>query len=285
MKQRIYLHHFHSPSKTAREAFFYIESIGHYWCDKSFFEDSYYKNNYYIVYVVSGKGYLHYRQHEKTLIVPGQLFFINLSEPHKFYPHKKEPFEIQWIYTGGKALDWYYQIITGKTRFLFNLADKSEIPGLIEEVFNLYADKDPYFEMKTSCLISKLLTELYIESMNGIKTRQDQNSEYPDPVKTVIDFIEQNYFRKISLDELASITYLSPYYLLRLFKKHTGYTPGEYTNRYRLDFGKKLLLKPDLTIEQIALNLGFNTHSYFSKIFKKSSGFTPEQFRKIYRRE
>lgn len=283
MKQRTYLHHFHSPGKIARDALFYIESVGHYQCDKSFFEDSYYKQNYYIIYVLSGKGYI-YCQNENVTVTPGQLAFINLSEPYKYHPHKKDPWEIIWIYFGGKDADWYYQMITGKSKLIFTLPDNTVIPGYLNDIFNLYSQNDPFIEIKTSNIITNLLTELYIESMKGNNAAKNLNFEYPNPVKSVIDFIEQNYFRKISLEELSSITFLSPYYLLRLFKKYTGYTPGEYINKYRLDFSKKLLLEKELTIEQIALNLGFNTHSYFSKIFKKSSGLTPEQFRRNYTR-
>ena len=283
MKQRTYLHHFYSPSKIAREALFYIESIGHYWCDKSFFEDNYYKQNYYLIYVVSGKGYV-YNQNEKIPVLPGQLVFINLSEPYKYHPHKKDPWEILWIYFGGKDTDWYYQMITGRSKLIFNLAANSRIPGLLNDIYILYEQKDPFIEIKTSCIITNLMTEFYIESMKENRSAKSLDFEYPNPVKILIDFIEQNYFRKITLEELSSITFLSPYYLLRLFKKYTGYTPGEYINKYRLDFSKKLLLEPELTIEQIAFNLGFNTHSYFSKMFKKSTGLTPGQFRENYMR-
>lgn len=283
MKQRTYLHHFYSPSKIARDSFFYVESLGHYQCDKSFFEDSYYKHNYYIIYVVSGKGYV-YNQNEKITITPGQLVFMNLNDPYKYLAHKKDPWEILWVHFGGKETDLYYQMITGKRRFIFNLTDFSRIPGSLNDLYNLYEQKDPFLEIKTSCVITNLLTELYIESMKENMGVKKLDYEYPDPVKTIINFIEQNYFREITLEELSSITFLSTYYLIRLFKKYTGYTPGEYINKFRLDFSKKLLLEPELTIEQIALNLGFNTHSYFSKMFKKSTKLTPEQFRKNYMR-
>ncbi|MEA4889140.1 MAG: AraC family transcriptional regulator [Clostridiaceae bacterium] len=283
MEQRTYLHHFLSPSKMAKDALFYIESVGHYQCDKSFYEDSYYQQNYYLIYVISGKGYI-CSQNEKITVLPGQLAFIHLSEPYKYYPHKKDPWEILWIYFGGKDADWFYQLITGKSKVIFTLSATSRIPCLLKDIYNLNSDKDSFFEIRTSNLINTLLTDLYIESKKENSNTKTLPFEYPNPVNTVINFIEQNYFRKITLDELSSITYLSTYYLLRLFKKYTGYTPGEYINKYRLDFSKKLLLEPELTIKQIALNLGFNTHSYFSKLFRQSTGLSPEQFRNSHMR-
>ena len=281
MEQRTYQHFFNSPSKTTKDNLFFIESTGHYWCDKSFFEDSYYKQNYYLIYVLSGKGYI-YRQKERVLVTPGQLLFVNLIEPYKYHSHKKDPWEFLWVLFGGKNTDWYFQSISEKNPFIHNVKEGSLIPELMENVFNLFNMKNPFTEVKSSKLITDLLTELYIESKSQPGINIDRELIFPDPVNIVINYIEQNYFRKIPLIELSSITFLSQYYLLRLFKKFTGYTPGEYINNYRLDYSKKLLLEPELTIEQIALNVGFYTHSYFSKMFKRSTGITPEQFRKQY---
>lgn len=283
MKQRTYLHNFYSPSKTAKDSMFYIESAGHYWCDKSFFEDSYYKQNYYMIYVVSGKGYV-YNHDEPILVTPGQLAFINLSEPYKLHSHKKEPWEFLWMIFGGKDADWFYTLITGRNKQIFTLPAAADIPGYLLEINRLYENKDAFVEMRTHGLVTNILTSLYVESKKEMNIKQDREFELPNPVKTVMSYVEQNYFRKIALDELAAATFLNPYYLLKLFKKYTGYTPGEYINKFRIDYSKQLLLKPEMTVEQIALFLGFNTHSYFSKIFKKATGLTPQQFRKIYDR-
>jgi len=282
MEPRTYKHFFYSPSNTAKENLFYIESVGHYWCDKSFFENSYYTQNYYLIYSVSGRGYYVHNTNEKIVIKPGQLLFINLSLPYKYYSCKKKPWEFLWMYFGGKDADWYYQTITNKNKAIFNLNKDSKIPDLINTIFNLYEKKDPYVEIKTSSIITNILAELYIESMKGSSVQAKDESDYPDPVKTIIDFIQTNYFRRITLEELSSIIFLDKYYLLRLFKKHTGYTPIEYINKYRLDFSKKLLLEQELSIEQIALNVGFYSQSYFSKQFKASIGLTPKQFRDMY---
>jgi AraC-like DNA-binding protein len=281
MKQRTYNHFFNSPSKLTRDNLFYIESIGHYWCDKSFFEDSYYRQNYYLIYIISGKGYI-YSQKERVLVTSGQLLFINLNEPYKFYSHKKDPWEILWILFGGCNTDWFYQSISNKSPIIHNIKSTSIIPELLEAIFDLFDKKDIFVDVKSSRLLTDILTEFYIESKSQYNSSRNMDLIYPNPVATIISYVEQNYFRKISLNELSSITFLSQYYLLRLFKKHTGNTPGEYINNYRLNLGKKLLLEPELNIEQIALSVGFYTHSYFSKMFKKSTGVTPEQFRKQY---
>ena len=283
MKQRTYLHYFNSPSKIAKESLLYVESTGHYQCDKSFYEDSYYKKNYYIIYVVSGLGYIQ-SNGEKVTAGPGHLMFLNLHEPYKYYSDKKDPWELLWILFGGKDADWYYNTITGCNKNVINLTENITIQKQMKDIYELYGTKDPFIEFKTHSLLTSLLIELYTECMKNTGVKNDGAYEFPNPVKAVMDHVEQNYFRKITLEELATITYLNPFYLLKLFKKHTGFTPGEYITRFKIDYSKQLLTKPEMTIEQIALFLGFNTHSYFSKIFHKSTGLTPVQFRKIYLR-
>lgn len=282
--QRVYKHFFNSPSKLAKENLFYIESVGHYWCDKSFFEDSYYTKNYYIIYIVSGYGYV-CSDNEKQQVGPNQLIFLDLSKPYKYYAQKNKPWEFIWILFGGKDAQWYYEAINNKLKTVFSLDDKTQIAELLAKIYDLYEKKDPFLEIRSSNYINCMLTELYIESLKGTDSAANEEIEYPNVVKVVMDFIEQNYFRKISLAELSTVTYLSPYHLLRQFKKFTGYTPLEYTNKYRLDLSKMLLIEPELTIEQIALSVGFYTHSYFSKLFKKSTGLTPEKFRALYMRK
>lgn len=279
--QRTYNHFFNSPSKVSRENLFYIESVGHYWCDNSFFEDSYYSKNYYIIYVVSGNGYV-CTENNKYLVGDNQAVFLDLSKPYKYYSYKKNPWEFLWILFDGKDSEWYYKTICNKNQSVFSLDTHSLIPEYLKKIYDCCEKKDPFAEIRTSNYIDCILTELYIESIKGTGSKTTEEIGYPNTVKIVMDFIEQNYFRKITLEELSAITYLSPYHLLRQYKKYTGYTPLEYTNKHRLDLSKKLLLEPELTLEQIALSVGFCSHSYFGKIFKTNTGLTPEKFRELY---
>ena len=124
----------------------------------------------------------------------------------------------------------------------------------------------------------QLFADLYTLSRSS-RSKYIEPHSYPNSFKQVKDYIEVNYFRKLTLQELAEIAFVSPYHLLREFKKYTGFTPLDYTNNYRLSLAKHMLAASDLTIEQIALNTGFCSHSYFSKCFKDDVGITPDRFR------
>jgi YesN/AraC family two-component response regulator len=66
-----------------------------------------------------------------------------------------------------------------------------------------------------------------------------------------------------------------------LFKEQVGLTFSEYLTRKRLQIAKNRLLTTDLQIEEIALEVGYQTAKYFIKIFKDYEGITPSKFRKV----
>lgn len=92
-------------------------------------------------------------------------------------------------------------------------------------------------------------------------------------------FIEQNFFRKITLQEIAQSANISKSEALRCFQKIVNMTPIQYVNEYRLYRAKKLLLETNKTIMEISIMTGFESASYFNRLFKKIYKMTPKEMR------
>lgn len=103
---------------------------------------------------------------------------------------------------------------------------------------------------------------------------------YQHRINKVIDFINTNLNRSISLSELASVSCFSPYHFHRIFTAVTGETVNDYTLRIRLEKAMNLLKFTVLPIETIAFQCGFSAPSAFSRSFKKYLETSPSQFRK-----
>lgn len=104
----------------------------------------------------------------------------------------------------------------------------------------------------------------------------------PDPIESVIRYIEENYTSAITLDELANIANFSKYHLCRKFKDvmHMGII--NYILMLRIDKAKELLLESDCGyIFEIAEKVGFNDTSYFNRTFKRITGYTPNEFQRM----
>jgi len=87
------------------------------------------------------------------------------------------------------------------------------------------------------------------------------------------------YRFNITPGKICEELYLNNAYVSRLFKKETGMTIGEYINKTRIEYAKKLLEGTNVPIGSIALNVGFKDANYFSRVFKRYEGMSPETYR------
>jgi AraC-like DNA-binding protein len=98
----------------------------------------------------------------------------------------------------------------------------------------------------------------------------------------VYDYILDNFKRDISLDEVASIAYLSPSAFCRYFKKFTRKTLSEFLIDLRIGYACKLLQNNNLGISQVSMDAGFNNVSYFNRKFKAVKGQTPMEYQRRF---
>lgn len=93
-------------------------------------------------------------------------------------------------------------------------------------------------------------------------------------VKKVKDCLESRYAENLTLEELARVASLSPFYLVRVFRKEVGLPPHAYQTRVRLNRATALLAR-GASIGEAALNSGFFDQSHFTNHFRKVFGYTP----------
>ena len=94
-----------------------------------------------------------------------------------------------------------------------------------------------------------------------------------------IDYIHTHLDRELSLEQMAAVIHVSPTYFASLFKHATGISPHQYVIRQRVKRAKSLLLKTNLAIADIALQVGFSSQSHLTQQFKRFTGMTPKQVR------
>lgn len=101
-----------------------------------------------------------------------------------------------------------------------------------------------------------------------------------DQLKPVLEYVEANFNRPLSLMQLADVIGMNPKYFCRFFSQITGQTPMNYVNSYRIEQAAHMLCGSDMTVTEVGLECGFSDTSHFVKTFKKYKGITPKQFRK-----
>jgi AraC-like DNA-binding protein len=106
-----------------------------------------------------------------------------------------------------------------------------------------------------------------------------QTKRTTDATHKVIDYMEKNLSKKITLDELAKVSNFEKSYFVRFFKKETGTTPFKMLSEMRLERASDLVVSTDIKIYDIAESLGYNTLSFFISEYKKRFGLTPSAHR------
>jgi two-component system, response regulator YesN len=108
----------------------------------------------------------------------------------------------------------------------------------------------------------------------------NNESDYSEKIQQAILYIKQHYKEDVSLDCLAQQINLNPCYLSNIFKKDVGMTFLQYLQKTRLDRACTLLKSsPNLSIETISSQVGYQTPTYFFKIFREQFGISPSQWR------
>jgi two-component system response regulator YesN len=111
-----------------------------------------------------------------------------------------------------------------------------------------------------------------------VKDNEQQNNTL---INTVLNYIQNNYQKDISLEELASKVYLTPSYLSHIFRKQTGGTIMQFIKQCRMDKAKKLLVTTNMKIVDISESIGYANCSYFCHNFSVNFGMSPEKYRQI----
>lgn len=93
------------------------------------------------------------------------------------------------------------------------------------------------------------------------------------------EHVENHYQENITLESMAALVFMNPYYFSSFFKKHTGQNFKQYVTEVRMKQAVRLLLQTDLMVYEIAERVGYNNARQFSDMFKKMYGKLPQEYK------
>jgi AraC-like DNA-binding protein len=133
------------------------------------------------------------------------------------------------------------------------------------------------------------LLEILSELSNSEETELLHNRPYDNQISdknqkrisAIFAHIDNNYQRKIELQEVADLSHMTKEAFCRYFKKRTMYTFTEFLNRYRISQSKRDLMTGK-SVSDVCYGSGFESLSYFNRIFKGITNENPREFRKKY---
>lgn len=150
----------------------------------------------------------------------------------------------------------------------------------MNEAYEEYISKDVCYILPVRAHIY-LLTSAILRYYAGQRGELDRMI-YHNVIRlrSVIEYITENYGEKIYIETLSDMVALSPDYFTKMFKDSIGKTPIDYINGVRVNHSLRLLTMTDTPINEIAEQLGFSNPNYFHKIFKSYMSTSPLAYRK-----
>lgn len=117
------------------------------------------------------------------------------------------------------------------------------------------------------------------KNQKGLQNVSGGNRYLERYIDRIMEFIDKNYMREISLNVLSEQMNLTPNYLCRLFRSCTGMKLTDYINRVRIEGAKKLLTTTDMKVYEVAESVGFSSASYFCTVFKNMTGVKVSEYK------
>lgn len=237
-------------------------------------------HDYYVIgFIERGKRYLQCRERE-YVIQPGDILLFNPGDSHTCQQISEEPLDYRCLNIQPEIMKKASADIAGKDclpTFTENVLFQNDLAASLRELHQRIMQKETDFKKEELYLF--LLEQLITEYSD---TAPVGNEKEPSlKLKTICDYIEQNYADTITLDQLSGLTGMNKYHLLHSFTKQKGISPYSYLETVRINHAKKLLEQGEKPAD-VAFLTGFSDQSHFTNFFKKLIGLTPKQYSMIF---
>lgn len=144
-----------------------------------------------------------------------------------------------------------------------------------------FLDRDDYLQTVLAASSYEELKNWFIrkigESTRNVSTKADEKANHI--ISKAKAFIDRNFNRELTLEEVSREVHVSPYYFSKLFKEQSGENYINYLTMRRIETAKQLLRDGRLNVKSICNEVGYNDPNYFSRLFKRFEGMTPTEYR------
>jgi|UPI00065FA17C transcriptional regulator, AraC family len=234
-----------------------------------------------LFYVVDGKGEFNI-QGQRFPVKPNDFVIINPQVEHTELSSPDEPLEYIVLGINGLSFSNLTPVSEGGHPFsFFNLRDEQKdilryLNAMVQEATSQSMSYELVCHNLLEILLIKILRHQHFDLEVGKQSKATKDISF------IKHYLETYYHESIQLEDLASMTHLSRFYISHSFKKEIGMSPMEYLIDIRIKESKILLRTTNYSISQVADIVGFTTPTYFSKQFRKSTGISPTDYREQY---
>jgi len=249
-----------------------------------FGNDEYNKNlkfdtsaEYKIFYLESGNAIFQVENKNKYCLSSGDVMLLLPYEKHKLSGKVSRFYEI--FFDGASISEQIYDDVlkcfSEYKKFNFS-SIKNVISHICERISNEMEEEKSYRDI----VCDSLLNRLFVEILRTVEDDTNTIKSDEQAIMNVVEFIDKNYNKKITVEEMMKVACMGYSSFQQKFKKYIGMTPNDYLNKTRISISIKFLINHSLTTEDVAKMVGMKSASYYCSQFKKYMKVTPRQYGK-----
>lgn len=267
----------YTPSVFAKENLTYLQEVGELKSLKTHTAGRKNLSSYLFFIVKSGRGTVKYGNVEYEMSA-GDCVFINCINKYE-HTSSSDLWTLKWVHFYGTNMDAIYEKYKERGgKVVFSVPNPSVIFGLLDDIQSI-ADSDSYLrDMEIHEKLSSLLLNIMKESWH--EKEVDMTSEKRKDLRQIREYLEENFDKKIQLDDIAEKYNISKYYLSHIFNEQYGTSVNNYLISLRITKAKQFLRFTNMTTTEVANRLGYEDVNYFIRLFKKIENVTPGEYRK-----
>ncbi|GMA97372.1 AraC family transcriptional regulator [Pelosinus sp. IPA-1] len=210
-------------------------------------------------------------------VSPRTIVFIPPDLVHSCNPEQKEQWKYNMLFINAA---WIDSFMNSEAKDLYqypvvkNISDPEIFSMTNKMIENLVQNASPLEkEESIIAIFEKIVSQIDPVDKGRCK------KELPK-LQIIKEYLQSNFFDKITLDLLEKVSGINKFHIIRLFKEEFGIPPHMYQTLLRINYAKKQLRK-QRQITDVALEAGFYDQSHFSKVFKSHMGITPDRYEKL----
>jgi AraC-like DNA-binding protein len=257
----------HTPSAFALETLFYIRLEALYTCGPRYEVKRAGLNSFLMFYIKEGELLFEYEG--RTFVARNKdIVVLDCMKPQRYQALTRTSF--YWFHFDGSASRAYFEHFRENRGIHFQNTRK------MEEQFVLIHDL-----MRSGCPDEGIMSVHLHRIMALLFSSAGTGGTPSDVVARAKVFMDAHYMEKLSAEQIADASRVSPSHLFRLFRRETGLTPYAYLTNVRMEHAMKMLLNTSYTVEEIAYYCAFCSSANFIRAFRQTTGVTPRKYRKL----
>lgn len=240
------------------------------------------RNHYLFHYVISGRGSLDATAEDGVTtrryeIQAGQGFLICPGLINTYFADEHDPWKYVWVeFDGLRASESLRYAGLTAAQPIYRADDEAQ-SAQVRDLMLYIAEHSEASALHLIGYLCLFIDALMQSSSTRVSAQENQLKDFY--IQEAVNYIEQNYQRNLTVEEVADACRLNRSYFSKLFKDNVGCPPQEFLIRVRLAKAAELMCSSNAPISEIAVRCGYSNQFHFSRAFKKHYGVPPQKWR------